>query len=82
MSKEMSCEKAKFRTKADAVKRVKEINSLGDEYRRPKRVYKCPICRAYHLTSKPKRKKQTPLDSYNPAWSKLINDAGHNDVLR
>jgi hypothetical protein len=77
----MSCEKAKFRTKADAVKRVKEINSLGDEYRRPKRVYKCPICRAYHLTSKPKRKKQTPLDSYNPAWSKLINDAGHNDVL-
>jgi hypothetical protein len=77
----MQCNKAKFRTKADAVKRVKEITSLGGEHRKPKRVYKCPICRAYHLTSKPKRKKQIPLDSYNPAWSKLINDAGHNNVL-
>jgi hypothetical protein len=68
----MNCSKAKFQTKGEAAKRIREIQGSGGEYRKPRRSYKCGICGFYHLTSKPKKQKQIPLTNYHEGWSKLL----------
>jgi uncharacterized protein YlaI len=68
----MKCDKARFETKSDAISRVKEIKTTRGDHRKPNRVYFCPDCKGYHLTSKAKRGKLIPLEKYHPGWAKLL----------
>jgi hypothetical protein len=42
--------KRRFNTDADAVAAIKKINPTH-ALNKPTRVYKCPVCAGYHLTS-------------------------------
>lgn len=52
------CEKIGYNTYAEAKKVVNNAQKIGRvkhrnlSNKRPKRVYKCPLCGLYHLTSK------------------------------
>lgn len=48
----MKCDKTAFEDKKSAQKRLTEIKEHGEKRdRTPERVYLCPKCKKYHLTS-------------------------------
>ena len=50
MNKEKMClNKRLYITKEEAQKAFKRYTK---KYKKPLRIYKCPICKGYHLTSK------------------------------
>lgn len=70
-----ACNKARFNNWAEANERLKDIQSRKQEYKKykiPSRVYKCPLCNGFHLTSKEKRDNLVPLENYHPKWLQLI----------
>jgi hypothetical protein len=51
----LSCKKkTRYANDAAAQSALKRINPAG-KLKKPRRVYKCPICSGWHLTSQPKR---------------------------
>lgn len=68
MENTIKCEKLSFETFAEGQTVVNQANNIGRRYGKrksankvPKRVYKCPYCDFYHLTSqkhvKPQKRK-------------------------
>jgi hypothetical protein len=55
----MDCDKKAFDSKIDAQKRLVEIKKEEGGNKKPKRVYYCPKCEKYHLTSWTNNKKST-----------------------
>jgi hypothetical protein len=55
----MNCDKKAFDNKEDAQNRLVEIKKVEGEKKKPKRVYFCPKCEKYHLTSWNKNKKKS-----------------------
>lgn len=58
----MSCDKLSFDTYSEAQTVINKANTWGRvtgkrrlQNKKPKRVYKCPDCGKYHLTSKKKK---------------------------
>ena len=47
-------QKTRFTTEADAKRALNKIHA-GWMSKKPLRVYKCPVCSGWHLTSKPRR---------------------------
>lgn len=53
MSQKKRCEKKRFRDQAQATAALRRItaNPHQKKPRQPQRVYQCPRCKGYHLTS-------------------------------
>lgn len=56
LEKVVICKKKGFVIKSEAVKRRKEIAATSQRSSIPVRVYLCPECKMYHLTSKSRNK--------------------------
>lgn len=70
-----ACNKARFSTWAEANERLKEIRSrhlVKTKYRIPNRVYQCPKCNGFHLTSKEERHEEITIENPHPGWAKLL----------
>lgn len=57
----MSCPTGKRRFVTEAYARAELVGAIirrnrGNVKRQEQRVYPCPLCKGYHLTSKPERK--------------------------
>jgi hypothetical protein len=45
-----ACPKKKYRNRAQAEKKLAEIQARGDVFRGERRAYRCPGCNRWHLT--------------------------------
>lgn len=78
----IGCEKIAFPSKDAAIKKMHDIKNKSDREKLPTRVYQCPVCKQWHMTSNELAKAAKGFHlSKQEQWNALMEKQDARDVL-